>query len=142
MKPSSFWSALWAQPFGPHSLLSRYTVANGVLYMVAGLGIFLLPGSVLEILFFVDEFHGQETGMARAIGVCVTVIGWFYIMGGRTRADSFGLSSVVDRLLIPFLLMPLFLTGQVTLGIAHPFSILDPLLGMGAYIIWRRQRRA
>jgi len=49
----------------------------------------------------------------------VVVVGWFYVMGGRTRAHSFCLATVVDRLLIP--------------------AFLDPLLALGAYAIWRRE---
>jgi len=60
-------------------------------------------------------------------------------MGGRTRADSFGLSTVVDRLLVPVVLVPLWLLGTAPPGIVLPFAILDPLLGIGAYLIWRRE---
>lgn len=137
--PRSFWSELWSQPAPPHSRLSRYVVANGILYLGIGASIYLLPASVLMRLFFLDHLTGYEDGLARAVGVAVAIIGWFYVMGGRTRADSFGLSTVVDRLLIPVVLVPLWLLGTAPPGIVLPFAILDPLLGIGAYLIWRRE---
>ena len=139
-EPRSFWSDLWAQPPAPHSLLSRYTVANGYLYLAIGVVMYLLPATMMARLFFVDDMSGYTPGLARAIGATVAVIGWFYLMGGRTRADSFGLSTVVDRLLIPLVLLPLWLLDQVALGMVLPFAILDPVLGIGAYVIWRRER--
>jgi hypothetical protein len=62
-------------------------------------------------------------------------------MGGRTRADSFALATVADRLLIPFLLLPLWRLDLVAPGMVLPFVVLDPLLGLGAYAIWRSERR-
>ena len=101
---------------------------------------YLLPTSLLTRAFFVEGFAGYEEGLARSVGVTLAVIGWFYVMGGRTRADSFGLSTVVDRLLIPVVLVPLMLMGKVAPGMALPFAVLDPLLGVGAYVVWRRER--
>jgi hypothetical protein len=136
----SFWSALWRQPAGPHSLLSRYTVANGLLYLAIGSALYLLPAPVLIRLFFLDHLTGYEEGLARVVGVTVAIIGWFYVMGGRTRTDSFALGTVVDRLLLPVVLVPLSLRGLAPPGMVLPFAILDPLLAIVAYVIWRRER--
>ena len=138
--PRSFWSALWAQPPGPHSRLSRYTVANGVLYLAIGAALYLLPASVLLRAFFLEHLVGYEEGLTRSIGVTLAIIGWFYVMGGRTRTDAFGLATVLDRLLIPVLLVPLWLRGMAALGMVLPFALLDPLMGIGAYVIWRQDR--
>jgi hypothetical protein len=138
--PRSFWSALWQRPAGPRSLLGRYTVANGYLYLAIGAAIYLLPASALMRLFFLEHLTGYEPGLARAVGVGVAVIGWLYVMAGRTGAESFGLATVVDRMLIPVLLLPLWLLGMAPPGLILPFAILDPLLALGAYVIWRRER--
>jgi hypothetical protein len=138
--PRSFWSALWSQPAGPHSRLSRYIVANGLLYLAIGAAIYVLPAAVLMRLFFLDHLTGYEDSLARLVGVAVAILGWFYVMGGRTRADSFGLSTVVDRLLVPVLLVPLWLLGTAPPGLVLPFAILDPLLALGAYAIWRQEQ--
>lgn len=138
--PTRFWPALWQQPPGPHSRLSRYVVANGFLYLAIGAGLYLLPAAVLARLFFVGRLAGYEEGLARAVGVTVAIIGWFYVMGGRTRAASFGLATVVDRLLLPLLLLPLWLLGLAAPGMILPFAVLDPLLALGALLVWRAER--
>jgi len=136
----SFWSALWSQPPGPHSRLSRYIIANGFLYMAIGACMYVLPTAVLTRVFFLPPLSPLEEGLLRAIGAVAAVVGWFYVMGGRTRADSFGLATVVDRFLIPVFFVPLWWLGLGPPGLVFPFAILDPLLALGAYAIWRRER--
>jgi hypothetical protein len=138
--PRSFWSVLWSQPPGPHSRLTRYVVANGFLYMAIGAGIYLLPASVLVQVFFLPSLSPLEEGLLRACGMVVVVVGWFYVIGGRARADSFCLATVVDRLLVPVFLVPLWFMGLGPPGLVFPFAILDPVLALGAYAIWRRQQ--
>ncbi len=128
-----------SRPDQPATPLSRYTVANGAFYVVVGLVFFAAPG-VLLLLPDVGSFQGQEEGLFRAIGFTIAIIGWFYVFGGRTNADSFGLATVGDRLLVPIFLLPLGIMGQIPMSLAAAFSILDPVLGLGAYVVWRRQR--
>lgn len=137
--PRSFWSALWSQPPGPPSRLSRYIVANGLLYIAIGATIYLAPTAVLERVFFLPPLTSLEQGLLRALGSVAAILGWFYVMGGRTRAASFGLATVVDRLLVPFLFVPLWILGLGPPGLILPFAILDPVLAIGAYVIWRRE---
>lgn len=136
----SFWASLWHQPAGPHSRLSRYTVANGIFYMAVGAGICFGPSALLVRVFFLEHLVGYEEGLSRAAGMLLALVGWLYVMGGRTRSDAFALGTVVDRLLIPLFLAYLLASG-LPLGVALPFAILDPLLAIGAYGIWRRERR-
>ena len=135
----SFWSVLWSQPPGPHSRLSRYIVANGLLYMAIGASIYLAPSSVLEQALFLPPLTPLEQGLLRALGSVAAILGWFYVMGGRTRAASFCLATVVDRLLVPLLFVPLWVLGLGPAGLVFPFAILDPVLAIGAYVIWRRE---
>lgn len=123
----------------PSTPLSRYTVANGALYLGMGALLFAWPGAA-QVAFFADEFVGREGGLVRVLGFVVMVIGWFYVAGGRTAADSFGLATVVDRLIVPVALVPLAVTGAVDWHLAVPFAVLDPVLGIGAFLIWRRGR--
>jgi hypothetical protein len=137
--PRSFWSVLWSQPPGPHSRLSRYIVANGLLYMAIGASIYLAPSSLLERVFFLPPLTPLEQGLLRGLGSVAAILGWFYVMGGRTRAASFCLATVVDRLLVPFLFVPLWVLGLGPPGLVFTFAILDPVLAIGAYVIWRRE---
>ena len=133
----TFLDTLLAAP--PSTPLSRYTIGNGALYLGLGALLLVWPGAV-QIAFFADDFVGREAGLVRVLGMTVMVIGWFYVAGGRTAADSFGLATVVDRLLIPAILVPLALSGAVDWHLAVPFAVLDPVLGIGGFVVWRRSR--
>ena len=124
---------------GPSTPLSRYTVWNGVFYIATGLLFFAWPG-VMQLVG-AAVFVGHEEGLVRLLGFMIALIGYFYLFGGRTGATSFGLSTVVDRLLLPLFLVPLAVTGSVDPALVIPFAILDPILGIGAFVIWRRAER-
>jgi hypothetical protein len=126
-------------PAPPHTPLSRYTTWNGVFYMLIG-AVFYAAPNVVHVLDG-NNFRPGEEGLTRTLGVPLAVIGYLYVMGARTRSDVFGLATVLDRLVVPFLLVPLVLLGKVDAGLGLPFSILDPILGTGAYLVWRRQRK-
>lgn len=119
--------------------LARYTIWNGVFYMVAGAGLFLAPRSMLELQFQVP-MKGYEVGLSNALGMTLLVIGFFYVMGARTGRASFGLATVVDRAFVPFLLGSLLLRDLVAPMMVVPFMILDPLLALGAFLVWRKER--
>lgn len=135
----SFFPTLLAAP--PATPLSRYTAWNGALYLALGAVFYAWPGAA-NVLFGAAPYEAGEEGLLRVVGVTVMVIGWFYVWGARTRADSFGLATIVDRALIPLLLLPLAVTGAVDPRLVLPFAILDPLLAIGAFVIWRRSARA
>ncbi|TNE88939.1 MAG: hypothetical protein EP330_13085 [Deltaproteobacteria bacterium] len=135
---SGFVEDLTAAP--PLSPLSRYTVANGVLYMVIGVLFVVVPAQWLAFGLMLDGFHGHEEGWARMMGFVLVIVGWFYVMGGRTGATSFALATVVDRALVPFMFGSLYLLDKVALGMVLPVAILDPVLALGAFLIWRSQR--
>ena len=125
---------------GPRSGLSRYTEACGILYFLIGLLLAAVPSLAAGLLGI--EFAGAEEGYVRLAGVTVALIGYFYWFGGRTGATSFGLSTVADRLLVPFILIPMALAGLIEMKLALPFAILDPLLGLGAFVVWKRESKA
>jgi len=137
----SWWQGMLETPAGSPGALSRYTFWNGVMYLVVGGAFYLAPDMVRKLLFM-TPFSGHEEGYMRLLGVAVAIIGWFYVFGARTRADSFALSTVADRIAVPALLLPLYFTGQMAAGPIFAFALLDPLLALGAYLIWRRQRKA
>jgi hypothetical protein len=135
---SGFFTALMHR--GPRSGLSRYTEFCGLLYFVIGFVLLAVPTVPAGLLGI--EFAGAEEGYIRLAGLSVGLVGYFYWFGGRTGATSFGLSTVVDRLLLPAVLIPMALSGLIEIKIALPFAILDPVLGIGAFLIWKREARA
>lgn len=124
---------------GPSTPLSRYIIGNGALYLVFGAVVVAWPE--ITYLMGADDFQAGESGLVRVLGFVMMIIGWFYVMGGRTGATSFGLATVADRAVVPFALCGIAATGAVDWGLILPFAILDPALAVGAFIIWRRMAR-
>ena len=60
---------------------SKFTLANGVIYMGAGAWLMIWPGSV-QALFLDPEFMGREAALIRVLGMAVVIIGWLYFSGG------------------------------------------------------------
>ena len=120
------------------STASKYTVINGYIYLLAGALFIVWPGSV-QTLLMDAPFVGHERALFRVIGMAVAVIGWLYMFGGRSGARQFGPASVLDRIvLVPVVLVPLVIAGVFphTLG---AFAILDPSLGIGAWVLHSRE---
>lgn len=127
-----------APPAEPMTPLARYTQANGLFYLALGLGLYAWPGAMGPI--GAPDLVGQEAGLVQMLGMCVAIVGWFYAIGARTNQDKFGLATVADRLLVPAFVFPLIALGRVDAMLAGPVAVLDPILGIGAFFIWRSQQ--
>ena len=115
---------------------SRYTVMNGSLYLGSGGLLLAWPGAV-QTLFMEPAFVGHEKALIRVIGMTVAVIGWLYLFAGRSGARQFVAASVVDRLAVPAVLLPLAIAG-VFPHLLVTFAILDPSLAIGAWVLLGR----
>ena len=120
------------------STASKYSVMNGFIYLALGALLIVWPGAV-QTIFMDAPFVGHESALFRVLGMTVAVIGWLYLFGGRSGARQLGPASVLDRVvLVPVVLVPLVMAGIFphTLG---AFAILDPALGLGAWILHNRK---
>lgn len=125
-----------ARPKSPTTRLSRYTEGCGFSYGALGTLIFLWPDS-LVLAGLSTPFQGQEQGLMRVIGCVLMLIGYFYVFGGRTQQNSFGLCTVLDRLLVPVLFGFIYFTSDISGLFILAIAVPDPLLGIGAYACWR-----
>ena len=133
----SFFSDLLDKP-ASLSTESKYAVMNGYMYLAIGALFIVWPGAV-QTIFMDRPFVGHESALFRVVGLTLAVIGWFYVFGGRSGARQFGPASVLDRVvLVPLVLVPLVIAGVFphTLGV---FAILDPVLGIGAWVLHNRK---
>jgi hypothetical protein len=121
------------------STASKYTVMNGIVYLSAGALLILWPGAV-QAIFRDRAFVGDEQGLIRALGMAVVVIGWLYLFGGRSGSRQAVAASVIDRLtVVPLVLLPLAVSG-VFPHLFIFFAFLDVSLGIGAWVLLRRER--
>jgi hypothetical protein len=83
---------------------------------------------------------GDEQGLVRAMGMTVVVIGWLYLFAGRSGSRQAVAASVIDRLtIVPLVLLPLAAYG-VFPHLFIFFPLLDMSLGIGAWVLLRRER--
>jgi hypothetical protein len=128
---------LLEKPSNP-STASRYTVMNGVLYLGAGVLMIAWPGMV-ETLFRDAPFVGHEGALFRVVGLLLVVVGWLYFFGGRSGSRQPVAASVIDRLVfVPLIFLPLAYAG-VFPHVLVTFAIIEPLLGIGAWILLSRK---
>jgi hypothetical protein len=133
----SFFNDLLEKPANL-STASKYSVMNDFIYLALGALLLVWPGAV-QTIFMDAPFDGHESALFRVLGMTVAIIGWLYVFGGRSGARQFGPASVLDRVvLIPLVLVPLVIAGVFphTLG---AFVILDPALGIGAWVLHHRK---
>jgi len=133
----SFFSDLLEKP-AHLPIASKYSVMNGYVYLALGALFIVWPGSV-QTIFMDAPFAGHESALFRVMGMAVAVIGWLYLFGGRSGARQLCPPSVLDRVvLVPAVLVPMVIAGIFphTLG---AFAILDPALGIGAWVIHNRK---
>lgn len=120
-----------------HTPLTSYTSWNGVFYMFVGATFYVWPGSAQAVLG-APPYQGNDTGLVRALGMTIAVIGYLYFFGARTAQDRFGVATILDRLLVPALLVPLVASGELPPQLGLPFAVLDPALAVGAWMIFSR----
>ena len=120
------------------SIASKYTAMNGIVYLSAGALLILWPGAV-QAIFRDRAFAGDEQGLIRAMGMAVVVIGWLYLFGGRSGSRQAVAASVIDRLtIVPLVLLPLAAYGVFPYFFIF-FALLDMSLGIGAWVLLRRE---
>ncbi len=127
---------LWSGP-QTISAASKYTVVNGLFYFLSGAVVVIWPGEVLTV-YREGNFAGHEADLMRVIGLLLAIVGWLYIFGGRSGGRQFVAATVVDRIVfLPLVLVPVALSG-VFPNLFLTFSVLDPTLAIGAWVLLRR----
>ena len=122
---------------GDLPITSKYTAMNGLIYLVSGALLIIWPG-VVQTIFRDAAFVGNEAALVRVMGMAVAVIGWLYLFGGLSGGRRIVAASVLDGVvLVPLVLVPLAIAG-VFPHFLLAFAVLDPTLGIGAWLLLRR----
>ena len=130
---------LLERPFD-QAVTSKYTAMNGLIYLALGALLLIWPGAV-QTIFRGAAFVGNEAALIRVMGMSVMVIGWLYLFGGLSGGRRIVAASVLDRLvLVPLVLVPLAIAG-VFPHFLLAFAVLDPTLGIGAWLLLSRSDR-
>ena len=125
---------LLERPFD-QPITSKYTAMNGLIYLGFGALVLIWPGMV-QTIFRDAAFVGNEAALIRVTGMTVMVIGWLYLFGGLSGGRRIVAASVLDRVV----LVPLAIAG-VFPHFLLAFAVLDPTLGIGAWLLLSRSDR-
>src|SRR6476659_7962364 len=124
------------RPFD-QAITSKYTAMNGLIYLGFGAMVLVWPAMV-QTVFRDAPFVGNEAALIRVLGMTVMVIGWFYLFGGLSGGRRIVAASVLNRVvLVPLVLVPLAVAG-VFPHFLLTFAVLDPMLGVGAWLLLSR----
>ena len=132
----SLFKNLLERPFD-QAITSKYTAMNGLIYLGFGAMVLVWPAMV-QTVFRDAPFVGNEAALIRVLGMTVMVIGWFYLFGGLSGGRRIVAASVLNRVvLVPLVLVPLAMAG-VFPHFLLTFAVLDPMLGVGAWLLLSR----
>ena len=119
---------------------SRYTVANGLFYMISGMTFLTAPGAV-QTIFADPPFAGHDEASVRVVGLLIVTIGWLAMFGGLSGQRQFVAATVVSRILfVPAVLVPLAMAGLFPHAL-YTFAVLDPARATGAWIYLSRDAK-
>lgn len=120
---------------------SRFTISCGLFYLATG-GLMLAWPGMVQTLFRDPPFSGHEAELVRVTGMLLGIVGWFYVMGGRTGSRPFVAATIPGRLIVvPLVLVPLGLSG-VFPHLLFTFAALDPVLAIVAWVLLGRDGAA
>ncbi len=121
------------------SRASAFTWMSGVFYLATGVLVMAWPG-VAQTLMRDPDFVGREAALFRVLGMCVAVIGWLYIFGGRSGGRQFVAATVMDRVvLVPLVLVPTAVAGVIPHTLLL-FAVADPTLALVSWFLLSRRR--
>jgi hypothetical protein len=115
--------------------------AFGWLILVQGATMLLAPGFVASALHL-PEFAGNGANYFRLAGVLVSGLGMLYVVGGRLNAVGFMFGSLLDRPLVPPLMLVLWWLGILPGPLALIFSIQDFGSFLWTLFTWKAERNS
>lgn len=110
----------------------------GWLILLEGLLILFTPGFVIALLQIPALSEAAENYL-RLAGVLVSGLGMLYVVSGRLDDRGFVFASLLDRPLVPFVMLALWYLGFLPWQLAVAFSVQDFGSFLWTYSIWRRE---
>ncbi|CAF3732629.1 unnamed protein product [Adineta steineri] len=105
----------------------------GILAMLEGFTLLILPNLATKLLFLLPLQSAQAEQYARATGLGLMVIGYYYYIAGKNTLIPFFRASVIGRLFVlPLMVILIYVYSLETSFII--FGIQDLLTGLYSYI--------
>lgn len=113
----------------------------GWLVLVEGASMLLAPHFVASVLQL-PELSEQAANFFRLAGLLASGVGMLYVVSGRTNAEGFVFASLLDRPLVPPIMLILWSLGMIPAPLALAFSIQDFGGFLWTLSAWRSERAA
>ncbi len=112
----------------------------GWLILFEGLVILFSPSVVVSLLH-IPPLPEQAENYLRLVGVLVSGLGMLYVVSGRLDDQGFVFASLLDRPLVPLVMVTLWYLDYLPWQLALAFSVQDSAGFLWTYTVWRREPR-
>ena len=115
--------------------------AFGWLILLEGAILLLWPQLAVDVLQL-PPLTELGSNYLRLVGVLVSGVGMLYVVSGRTNAQGFVFASLLDRPLVPPLMLVLWWQGILPGSLAAMFAVQDFASFLWTLSAWQAQRRS
>ncbi|WP_455375633.1 hypothetical protein [Kaarinaea lacus] len=102
--------------------------------------ILFAPHFVASVLYMPD-LNNQASNFFRLAGLLVGGLGMLYIASGRLNATGFVFASLLDRPLVPVIMLVLWYLDIIPLTLALAFALQDGISFFWTLIAWKSEHR-
>jgi hypothetical protein len=123
------------------SRVAKTVEAFGWLLLIEGAAMLCAPHVVASVLH-IPPLIEQGADYFRLIGVLISGLGMLYVVSGRLNAQGFVFASLLDRPLVPPMMVVLWYLSIIPWPLAVVFSIQDLCGFLWTFFTWRAELRA
>lgn len=113
--------------------------AFGWLILLEGAILLVWPQLAVDVLQL-PPLTEQGSNYLRLVGVLVSGVGMLYVVSGRTNAQGFVFASLLDRPLVPPLMLVLWWQGILPGSLAAMFAVQDFASFLWTLSAWRAEQ--
>src|SRR3954468_14037536 len=113
----------------------------GWLMLAEAATLLFTPHFVAQVLCL-PALSDQAANYFRLVGLLLGGLGMLYVASGRLNAEGFVFASMLDRPLVPFVMLALWWQGIIPGPLAVAFAIQDGVSFLWTLVAWRSERSA
>ena len=113
----------------------------GWIMVVESAGLLFAP-HLAAWLLHLPPLSEQAANYLRLVGLLVGGLGMLYIVSGRLNAQGFVFATLLDRPLVPPIMVVLWWLGIIPGTLAMLFALSDGLSSLWTFSAWRRENGA
>jgi hypothetical protein len=112
----------------------------GWVILIESAFILFTPHMVSSVLHM-PELSDQAANFFRLVGLLIGGLGMLYIISGRLNSSGFVFASMLDRPLVPVIMLVLWYLNIIPGTLALAFSLQDGASFLWTFLVWKAERR-